>query len=152
MQSLRFESGVSPFDKLCHEARRIEGSGRFKHDTYLLAALVESGNAVRAVLIASAMTLVFITVTQKIAVKLAHMVLSQRNVFPRLEYLFHGIGITGNFLLIARAERFDSDIAQKLFNFAIGKTASFDARGRTYAFDGGEATKSGKTFWSQCAE
>lgn len=65
---------VEPVYQLRHEARRIEGCCSFENDSDLLPVFIEGGNGVGRFLVVAAMMRVFLTVFQKIAVKLPNVV------------------------------------------------------------------------------
>ena len=80
--------------------------------------------------------------------QLLYVVFGKWYAFIVREDYIKGFRISCYFLLISSAESFDSDIAQKLFDLAIGKTTSLNTRGRAYTFNGGDTAKRGKSIRS----
>lgn len=84
--------------------------------------------------------------------QLLDMVFVGRNVLPSAEYKIHQFRIASDFLLITRVERFDLEIGEQVFDFTIGKFASFNARRRADAFKRGDPTQSKQPIQRQCAQ
>jgi hypothetical protein len=70
---------------------------------------------------------VFFAVFKQIAMQLLDVVFGERDLSPGLEEQFHRFGVTGNFLLVSRCERFDLKIGEQPLHFAVGEFAAFNA-------------------------
>ena len=142
---------IQPIDQLGHKAGRIERRGRLKHNTDLLAVFVKGGHAVRRCFVIATMPFVFLAVSEKVAMELPDMVLSDLDVRPGMEKGIHDFGIAGYFLLVTGGERLDFEIAQQALNVTIRQFASFDASRRANTFDSRHAAQGAQSLLSQCA-
>ena len=59
--------------------------------------------------------------------QLLDVVFGERDLAPGLEEQLHRFGITGDFLLVSRCERFDLQIGEQSLHFAVGEFAAFNA-------------------------
>ena len=80
------------------------------------------------------MVLVLDGVPQQITMELLDVVLGEINPFPVGEDHVHGVGVTGNFLLIPGRKELDLDVRKQLFNLAVGQLRTFDTCRRAECF------------------
>ena len=66
--------------------------------------LVKGLDVVGQLLVLAAMTFVLLGMLEQNAVELPDVVLRERQLGPRLEHQLHGLGVLGDFLLVARAQ------------------------------------------------
>lgn len=55
---------------------------------------------------------VFFAILEQIAMQLLDVVFGERDRFPGLEEQLHRFGVTGDFLLVSRRERFDLQMGE----------------------------------------
>jgi hypothetical protein len=133
-------------DQLGHVRRRVEGACGLEDDTELRAVGVEGRDAVRGGLLAALMPLVFIAVTQQIAMQLFDVVLGRRDVRPGREDRLHDLGLAGHFLLVVRAEGRDLQVGLQALDLAVLQPTHLDPGRRADALDGAECPPSALEF------
>ncbi len=65
------------------------------------------------------MAFVFVAVTEQIPVKQVDIIFRQRDMYPRLENLFHGFCLPGHFLFTVRGKGMDGELHQQTFHYQI---------------------------------
>jgi hypothetical protein len=128
-------------------AGRLKRHGKARATWYTVR--VDGDNVIAQFLVSAAMVLVLLAVTEQGLVELVDMVFRQAQIFIGLEHQVHCLGVARDLLLVAGREGLHFDVGEKRFDLSIGELCSFNAGGRTDAFDGRDLAQGFQAIWRQ---